>query len=118
MSATKDHAAQCKRDLHDAIRTLHELSDLRAELDRERMKMGSEVTQADIDGVDKKIEAQRSVIAERSKELETAAAAVVAEKRIEAEMHQELNKDNDPKIGMKPGENLDNFGKNKDDLEL
>ncbi len=75
------------------------------------MKIDSKIGWSDIESLEKEIEDQRGLVAKRCQEYSAAAAALTAETKIEAEMHKELNKDNDPNLGKNPGKSLDNFGK-------
>lgn len=118
MSAIEDYAKDSRRELEAATQALLDLKKTKEWLIDESRKMGSEVTQGDIAGIQEKITAKKGVVAELSQEFQRAEAALAADKRLENEMHKELNKDNDPTLGVKPGDKVDNFGKKKDDLEL
>ncbi len=90
MSAVKDHATRCGRDVDEAAKTLNGLNDLYDELSREFQKWGSEVTQGDLDAISGKIAAQKEVFAKRSQELQEAVAALGAENKLEEEMRNEM----------------------------
>lgn len=119
MSLASEHAERCKRELDEKRMELNSLIELRAELKQKFQDHGTEVVQADIDGINREIDTKRAEIVESGQELQEAVATLTAENKLEAELHQQLNKDNDPELGKDVSKNLDNFGKKKDDdMEL
>jgi chromosome segregation ATPase len=117
MSYIKAHANRCKNELDASAKELDDLNKLYDEMSVAFQKQGAEVTQGDLDAINSKIEAKKTEFSQHTKDLETALTALDAEKKVEEELRQALNKDNDPKLGMKPGKSLDDFGKKDDELE-
>lgn len=86
MTAIQDYAARCKRKVEETARAINDLSDLRSNLERKRMEIGSEVTQRDIDAVDVDIAKHKNIFSEASRELRDAVTALAAENKLEEEM--------------------------------
>lgn len=123
MSAIKEEALRCHREIEQATTELASLRKKHAELegDLARRQHDGRDTQdvaRQLFSVEKARGEKEAEITKVSQELETAMANLTAEKKLEAELHQQLNKDKDPKLDMKLGENLDKSGKKKDDLGL
>ena len=117
MSAIEAHAARRGRELDETAKELTDLTDLQDFLKSEFQKNGSGVTQVDLDAISEKVAAKEAELTQKTRELETALAAIGAKKKLEEELDQQINKDKDPKLDIKFGENLDKAGNNKKDLE-
>lgn len=123
MSTISDEASRCKREVDDAYQKRDklrgELADQKAELTRRQLahQDTTEISRK-LFLTENSIDEQDARLEKASREFDMAMSNLAAEKKLENELHQQLNKDNDPKLGKDVGKILDNFGKKKDELEL
>jgi DNA-binding transcriptional regulator GbsR (MarR family) len=86
MSAVKDYATRCGRDVDESAKKINGLNNLYDELSTKFQMHGSEVAQSDLDDISRQITAEKENFTRLSELLERAVAALLAENKLEKEL--------------------------------